>query len=113
MSKFWKSIFGAAIACLSLAAPSAFAYDWSVTGHVTMIEPSYMPNQLIFMIDAPGGSCAAGAMLSWNIRGSDQASQIANVNSVYSALVTALAAGRTVTIFGNNSNCSIDFIHLS
>jgi len=113
MSKFWKSILGAAIACLSLTAPSAFAYDFSAIGHVTRIEPTYLPSSLNFSIDVPAGTCAAGVTLTWNIRGSDEASQIANSTAVYTALVTALAAGRTVTVYGNNSNCSIDFIQIS
>ena len=100
-----------AAALLMLQSNVAVAFDWSVSGRVTVLEPSYMPGWISFQIDTSVGSCPAGAWLTWNAQGADQASKIANSQAVYATLLTAKASGRSVTLFGANSGCVIEHIH--
>jgi hypothetical protein len=109
LTKFGK--FCAFAGALLSATPS-LAFDWSVSGHVIAIEGTYMPSNLPFQIDVAGGSCAAGTFLHWNIGGSDATTRNINAQSVLSILMTAKSSGQKVTVFGNNSGCTIDFIYL-
>jgi hypothetical protein len=99
---------------LSFMAPAAIAYDWNVTtAHVTVLEASYMPNYISFEIDQNAGtSCPSGSFLIWSPPSGDEQQQIANVNAVYSTLLTALASGKTVQLFGNNAGCNVVFVHI-
>ena len=101
-----------ALASGALASGAAQAFDWSVTAHVTMVEATYMPAQVTFLIDQAGGSCAAGQTLSWTAAGSDSTLLSANASAVFSLLMTAKVSGQAVTLFGSNSGCSIQFVHL-
>lgn len=103
--------------CISLGflAPSTYAsaYDWSVIAHVTDVEGSYTPGHITFKIDKDASSqCPQGTFLAWNMTGADEAQQIANANAVYSLLMTALATGKSVTIYGYNSGCVLSFVHI-
>jgi len=100
------SIFG------FLSPIKANAYDWSVVGKVTFIEPTYAPNQLPFKIDTGNASCPAGALLSWNPQGTDSASKIANYNAILSVLLISKSTGQSVDVFVNNSGCTVTYIHL-
>ena len=90
----------------------ACAYDWAIEGHVTWIEPTYVPGTINFSLDTGASGCAAGSYLHWNPRGSTEASQIANDQAILSALMTAYTSDRKVRVFGNASNCTIDFVHM-
>lgn len=92
----------------------AHAYDMSVANaHVTGIEVSYVPGQLRFSLDAAISSgCPAGTFLSYNGNGADAAAKAANVNAVYSALLTAEATGHSVTVFGTASGCIAEFVYI-
>jgi len=109
-----KVVLAAAAMLASAMAMPAQAYDWNVpTAHVTRLEATYMPNTIAFQIDqAAGSSCPAGTMLNYGAQGADQPTRIANAQAVYSALLTALAAGRSVTLYGN-VNCTVTFVHIS
>jgi hypothetical protein len=48
---------------------AAFAYDWVVTAKVTMVEPTYVPSYVDFMVDGSAGNCPAGSVLCWTIQG--------------------------------------------
>jgi hypothetical protein len=101
-----------AVAFLSASsAMPAFAYDATFTGKVTMIEPTYMPDGIIFRSDGGAGSCPAGASLTWTVRGNTEAARIANSQAILSALMTAQVAGRTTGVYDNSRNCSVEFIH--
>lgn len=107
MKRIW-----AAVALLSASsAMPVFAHDATFTGKITMIEPTYMPEGIIFRSDGGAGSCQAGASLTWNVRGNTEAARIANSQAILSALMTAQVAGRTVGVYANSSNCSVEFIH--
>jgi hypothetical protein len=110
LTKFGKLC--AVVGALLCATPS-FAYDWSVTAHVVVVEGSYMPAQVPFQIDAAAGSCPLGAFFNWNIRGSDATARNINAQAVESLLMTAKSSNQRVTIYGNNSGCTVDFIWLN
>jgi len=98
--------------CASTTVTSAYAFDWSIETTVSALEPSYVPTRISFTVNAAGGSCAQGAWLTWNAQGADQPAQIANIQAVYATLLSAKLSGKTIRIFGNNSGCSIQFIHI-
>lgn len=98
---------------MTVQANAAAAFDWSVSGKVTVREPTYMLGWISFQIDTSVSSCPAGTWLTWNAQGADQASRIANVQAAYVTSLTAKASGRSVTLFGVNSGCVIEHIHLA
>lgn len=90
------SLFG----CIS---HSAFAYDWIVTAHITSAEASYMPTTANFDTDVAGGSCGTGFGYTGATTGA------ASVPSAFALILTAVATGQTVTLYGND-DCSLSFI---
>jgi len=84
-----------------------------VTVKVTAIEGSYMPVSLPFKIDTAIGSCPAGTLLNWNVRGADATQKAQNAQAVLAILMAAKSSGQTVTIAGNNAGCTVDYIYLS
>ena len=97
---------------MTLHATAAGAFDWTTPAKVTVIEPSYMPGWISFQIGASVGTCPSGTWLQWTAQGADQSSRIANVQAVYSTLLTAMMANRTLTFFGVNAGCKVEHIHL-
>lgn len=111
MKKILKTFSAAMYAGLFIP-NSVMAYDWSVTTAVGAIEASYMPDILAFNVKNAAGSCSAGQLLSWNIRGTTSDQTIANISSVYALLLTAIAGNRNIIIYGNNAGCTIDHIYI-
>lgn len=103
-----------ALACClpALVSTPAFAYDWQIEGHVTFVEPTYIPGTINFALDVGATGCAAGSYLHWNPRGSTEAAQIANDQAILSTLMTAYTSGKKVRVFGNAADCTINFIHM-
>lgn len=99
-----------ALPFLLMASPAA-AYDWMVVGDVNNIEVTYMPDRVVFELNVAAGTCAAGSMLAWIAKGADAASKIANVQAILSVLMTAKTTGKQIRIYGNNSGCTVDYIH--
>ena len=97
--------------CASTAVTSAYAYDWTVEATVSLIEPTYVPTNIVFTVNAAAGSCAQGTSLTWNAKGSDQPSKIANVQALLATLLSAKLSGKKIRIYGNNSGCTVDFLH--
>ncbi len=98
---------------LSVTIPtSAFAWDTSFTGKVTMIERSYMLAKIVFTSDRGAIWSVAGAMLTWNFQGATADERIANGQAVFSAPQTAKATNGNVDIFVNTTNCTVEFLHL-
>ena len=52
-------------AAIALTTPLAANADVFVTGHVTQLEASYLPNAAGFFIDAGYSGCSAGSYLQW------------------------------------------------
>jgi hypothetical protein len=61
----WKN--AALAVALGSASVGAIAnpYDWSVRALVTGIEVTYVPNEILFSLDASAGPCAAGSWLRY------------------------------------------------
>ena len=113
-----KILFVVALAVVLLSftpATAQPAYDWNVIGvHVTVVEGTYVPNQVTFQSDANGGaSCPAGTWLTYKAtQGTDAQTQQANVKAVYALLLAAKLSGNTVNLFGKNAGCIVNFVHL-
>jgi len=110
--RFWR--VAALLGALSsgFVVTSAQAFDWSIETTVSALEPSYVPNSIAFSVNAAGGSCVQGTWLTWNAVGADQPTKIANIQAVYATLLSAKLSGKTIRVFGNNSGCTIDHIHI-
>lgn len=80
----------------------------SITGKVTLLEPTYLPGSVNFIMDTGSTSCPAGSYLKWS-----KADQNNN-RAVYSTLLTALVSGKRVEFFINDGDtgCSGQFLHL-
>ena len=98
--------------CLLATPSTAFAWDWMVDAHVVVIESTYVGyTHLYFSLDQAGSaSCPAGTWIMWNTMGSDEPSQLANVQAQLSVLMSAKLSGKTVRVYGNNSDCSASYL---
>ena len=106
-------VASAGFALLLFLPSTAQAYDWTVVAKVTAIEGTYMPVSLPFKVDMASGSCPAGTLLNWNIRGADATQKAQSAEAILSILMTAKSSGQTITIFGNNTGCTVDYIYLT
>ncbi len=79
-----------------------------------MIEPTYMPAYIIFAIDSAGtgSTCEAGGLLKWTPKGATADEKLANVQAIFTTLMTAQASGRKVRVYGNNGTCTVDYLHI-
>ena len=102
-----------AVAACMFCSP-AEAYDWVISNaHAVIVEADSMPTAVTFIIDQNAGSCPSTGFLKYNVKGTDEPSQIANAESSLALLLTAKASGKTLTIYGNNAGCTVDFIWLT
>jgi hypothetical protein len=113
MSRFRSVLLAAAILTVVAETPAHAAAQMVNATRVTLIEPSYMPDSIAFQIDKPVGACPAGAFLRWYARGADLATKVANVNAIYSALVTAQASGKNLNLGVEDSNCTVNVIQIN
>ena len=78
----------------------------SCFGNVTVLEPSYMPDYLTFMINCSTPSCPVGAWRTWG-------QSIDNNKSIYATLLSALVSGKQVEVFySNDGTCTPVFLHI-
>lgn len=103
-----------AFALLAIGSQSvqASAFDWNVTTSVNVVEPSYMPDRVVFSVSSSVGSCPVGSWLTWQSKGPTDAAKAANAQAVLSVLMTAMLAHRQVRIYGMNSGCKVEHMHL-
>ncbi len=106
-------LIAAAALCGFAFGTPALAYDWSVVAKVTSLEASYMPISLDFTVDHAGGSCAAGGLLAWAPQGPDTTSKATNAQAIYSTLMSAELSGHTVTLYGTNSGCVVNYVYIN
>lgn len=100
-----------------LAAGEVNAYDWVATGHVAVLEATYMPGQIVFALDVQTN--ASSCWVAWDgstAQGTSTNKQVDNVKAVYATLLAAKASGQKVTIYGSNpppgsTNCVGNYIH--
>ena len=107
-----KHLIGIVIVFVATTATNSFAYDWQVDTTIRLVQPTYMPNIVSFQVNDSAGACSQGAWLRWEARGDTEAEKHANSNAVYSTLLAAFMAKKTVRIYGVNENCRVDFLHL-
>jgi len=85
----------------------AAAFDWKAEAYVTGLEPTYMPGWIAFQVDAPAGTCAAGAWLNYTAQGRTKTAKQANSAAAFNVLLAAQTAHKRVRLFGFNSGSSI------
>jgi len=78
---------------------------------VTTIEPTYMPEKIQFKMDSTVASCTPGTWLKYYGTTVDPLLKHEHNKVVYSTLLAAQAANRTIKIYGTNE-CVIEIIHL-
>ena len=108
-----KLLAAAGLICFAWA-QNALAYDWAMIGvHVTVVESTYMPNKVTLQIDSDAGNCKKGTWLTYNstVTG-DSATQQANVKATFALLLAAKINVATVNLFGVNSGCVVQFVHM-
>jgi hypothetical protein len=110
MKKYFRSFLSV---LLFYIGNNAIAYDWSATSaHVVSIEGTYMPSEILFVVDVSVGSCPSGVFLKWQGHGADAATRQANVKAIYALLVAARLSSTPIRIYGSNSDCLVSFIYL-
>ena len=91
-------------------ATDSFGASFDVVGHVTQIEPSYVPASLAFAIDVAAGACPAGPWLIFT--GTTASNNLPdNVKAIYAGLVAAMQSGTLVEVYGTDSACAITNVH--
>lgn len=94
---------------LSLAFSCCATYGSEiVVGRVTLLEPTYLPTRVVFMMDTGSSSCPAGNYLTW--QNADQN----NNKATYATLMLALSMGKKVRLYVNDGDttCIGRFLHL-
>jgi hypothetical protein len=79
-----------------------------IIGHVTLLEPTYLPGTIAFYLDNGSASCPVGRMLRW------AKPDLENNKAVYATLLTAIAAGNRVRFYVNDgdTSCVGQFLHI-
>ena len=96
------------IAALALCAIStnSFAVEY-ITGKVTIVEASYLPNSVYAQMDAGNSACPAGTWLKW------EKSAESN-KGAYVTLLAAFLNNSTVNFVINDgdTSCTGQFLHI-
>jgi len=107
-----KHVFlaSAVVAVLAFFQP-AFALQY-ISGHITQLEPTYMPDGIALTMDVGNTACPAGKWLWWangGAAGGHQSSQ-----AVYATMLAALLSGKKVDFIINDDDagCKGQFFHL-
>lgn len=90
---------------LLLMSSATYALE-QMTGHVTVLEPSYLPGSIAFMLDAGSVSCPAGRWFWWS------SSDVSMNKAVYATLMTALITNKKVNFFVNDGDTTCKGQHL-
>lgn len=95
----------AAMLLICSAAFSAAAQE-HVTARVTIVEPTYMPGAVSFMLSAGTATCPSGVWLRW-------AKDAENNKAVYATLLAALNSGKSVNFYHavGDKTCTGQFLH--
>jgi hypothetical protein len=97
-------ICAAALALLACGSAQALEI---ITGKVTVVEGSYMPNSVYFVLDTGTTACPAGKWLLW--KNADKDSN----KAVFAGLLAAANTGKSVRFHyaDGDTNCLGSFIH--
>jgi hypothetical protein len=97
--------------CIALLLGSSFqAQAWDVTAKVITIEPSYMPDVVLFKLDAAADTCTAGNWLYYYGTAYNTTDSKKNVQAIYIGLLTTLDSGKRLEVHGD-TNCVAINIH--
>lgn len=91
---------------------TSLASAQSVAAKVVNIEPSYMPDMLIFKLDAAYGSCAAGSWVYYYGTAGGSTDPKKNVQAIYAGLLATMLAKTKVEVSGP-TNCVASYIHMT
>jgi hypothetical protein len=96
------------LALIPFAAAPAHAIQF-ITGHVTLLEPTYMPGKFVLQMDVGNTACPAGTWLSW------EKPAVENVQAAYATALAALMGGKVINfvINDNDTTCKGQFLHIS
>lgn len=89
--------------------PAYAGYD--VTAKVVNIEPSYMPDLILFKLDATIGTCNADQWLYYYGTYYSPSDPKKNVQTIYAGLLYALASGKKVEVHSEAAGCVVVNIH--
>lgn len=91
-----------------VATSGAHAFQ-TLEGHITTVEPTYMPATVQFSMDSGSSLCPVGAWLKWS-----KTNNIDNNKAVYATLVSAFISGKRIRLYINDgdSNCYGVAMHL-
>ncbi len=80
----------------------------SFEGKIVLIEPSYLPGTVSFVMDAGDTTCSAGRWLFWSN------ADPSNNKAVYASLFGAMLSGKTVRFIYNDGdvNCTPNHLHI-
>lgn len=80
----------------------------SIIGKVTYLEPTYMPTTIRFTMDSGNTACPAGKAIHWSKENID------NNKVVYSSMMAAMMANKSIRIYINDgdASCKAQFLHL-
>lgn len=83
---------------LSLTVPSASA--WETTGKVVRIEPTWVPDYVLFQLDTGIGGCTATTWINYTGTGSGQSDPKKNVQTIHAILFASLYTGKQIAVYG-------------
>jgi hypothetical protein len=91
---------------LALVSINAQALEYFI-GKVTLVEATYLPKSISFIMDAGNSACPKGKTLKWT-------KSEENNMAVYSTLMTALVSGKRVRLYmnDNDTTCKGQYIHI-
>jgi hypothetical protein len=76
-----------------------------IVGRVTVVESTYMPGEISFMLDVGSPTCPAGTWLFWR-------KDVENTKATYALLLTAVSTGRKVVFYHADGACTGAHMHL-
>jgi hypothetical protein len=100
-----KRILRNAALVVALSFWTSVSFAWQVTAKVTAIEATWVPDYVLFQLDAGMSNCTSATWLNYTGIGGGQTVPRDSVKAIYAALLMAEAAGKKILVVGND--CSI------
>lgn len=78
----------------------------ALTGHIVVLESTYMPGSISLQLDVGNAACPAGKWLRWT--------NAASAEATYSTMLAALLANKKVNFYidDNDASCTGRFFHI-
>jgi hypothetical protein len=94
---------------IALAAPLSANADVLVTGHVTQLEASYLPNAAGFFMDAGYSGCPAGTYLQWRGPNNDGNPEVVPYGF---DMLTAAVTHKAMVGVSFSSGCIVHYLYI-